>query len=61
MNDVTEFFTSNCWNFSNHNMLKVQAKMSDEDRKLYECELKKINWNDYLKYVSLRYYIFRKI
>lgn len=51
MNDVTKFFATKHWNFSNHNMLKVQAKMTEEDRLLYLCDVKKIDWNDYLKYV----------
>ncbi|XP_077299951.1 fatty acyl-CoA reductase wat-like isoform X2 [Arctopsyche grandis] len=61
MEDVTMFFTMHGWNFTNDNMLKVIAKMSDDDRRLYSCDVRTLDWNDYLHgyFLGIRRYLLK--
>lgn len=44
--NLTEYFSS-MWTFQNNNMRKVYEKMSDEDRAIFPCDIKLVDWKDF--------------
>ncbi|XP_062549903.1 fatty acyl-CoA reductase wat-like [Armigeres subalbatus] len=60
--DVLRFFTNNEWNFRNDQLHKVISHMTEDDRKYFFCEIRKIDWKDFLaqNIMGLRMYIMKE-
>ena len=47
---VLKAFTMNQWQFNYHNRRwLIEELMSDEDRRLFCCDIKRLNWADYMR------------
>lgn len=47
--NLMDFFTSNQWEFANDNVFRLMSKMSERDRELFDFDVRKIDWSDYLE------------
>ncbi|KAJ0182918.1 hypothetical protein K1T71_000894 [Dendrolimus kikuchii] len=46
MNDVLGYFTTKEWTFTNDNVQKLRAKLSNEDREIFNIDVRTVKWND---------------
>lgn len=44
-----DYFTSNQWVFSNENLLGLHEKLSSADKKEFNFDVRKLNWNSYIE------------
>ncbi|KAG5869973.1 hypothetical protein JTB14_027913 [Gonioctena quinquepunctata] len=58
----TRIFGTTEWAYQSHNIMKFIKKMSDEDKKLFFCDLRELDWNLYLWYYprGMRVYLVRE-
>ena len=42
------FFTTNRWVYVNRNILSVLNKLSEKEQMDYACDIRTVNWVDYL-------------
>lgn len=55
-----EYFTTNQWNFQTENMTNLWKEISDTDRKIFNFDMKCINWREYMELYCLgirKYYL----
>jgi fatty acyl-CoA reductase len=45
---VISYFCTRQWKFSNHNVQKMWSKMSEEDRVIFDFNIRNLNWDKYL-------------
>lgn len=50
MGSVLLFFLKREWTFESGRVSRLKNKMSDGDRKIFFCDLKNFDWEEYLKY-----------
>ena len=43
-----QFFTTSEWKFSNDNVQRLLGELSPNDRKVFDFEIKDLNWDTYL-------------
>ncbi|CAG4949105.1 unnamed protein product [Parnassius apollo] len=62
MNGVLRFFALNEWHFSTDNVRRLNARMSPEDRAIYNLDPKTIDWQDLYKnfIIGTRRHIFKE-
>ncbi|XP_067131275.1 putative fatty acyl-CoA reductase CG5065 [Centruroides vittatus] len=53
VNAAFEYFYTREWKFHSDNTEKLNEMMSLEDKKNFDCDVGKVDWNDYLKWYSL--------
>ncbi|XP_023217427.1 putative fatty acyl-CoA reductase CG5065 isoform X2 [Centruroides sculpturatus] len=53
VNAALEYFYTREWKFHSDNTEKLNEMMSLEDKKNFNCDVGKVDWNDYLKWYSL--------
>jgi len=46
---VLDFFTSNQWEFSNENVYVLMKKMTERDLEMFDFDVRKIDWSEYLE------------
>jgi len=46
--EVLEYFTSREWKWTNHNVVELNDKLSPEDRKEFDFDVRNIDWTEYL-------------
>jgi alcohol-forming fatty acyl-CoA reductase len=46
---VLQYYTVRDWVFKNENFLKLHEEMNDVDKEKFNCDLKEIDIDDYLK------------
>ena len=61
---VIEFFVMRQWSFSTNHLLELynSKSLTDGDRKIFNFDVRQINWDDYLKnyVIGVRRYIFKE-
>ena len=56
---VLTFFATNEWKWSNDNVLKLNAELTDVDKKTFNFDLSTLNWADFMDhYVKVFYFQF---
>jgi hypothetical protein len=45
---VISYFCTRQWKFSNQNVQKMWSNMSEEDRKIFDFNIRNLNWDKYL-------------
>jgi len=57
-----EYFTQNEWRWSNDEVLQLQQDLTDTDRRIFDFDITKINWRDYVDtYVQgVRKFVFKE-
>ncbi|XP_055611247.1 fatty acyl-CoA reductase wat-like [Uranotaenia lowii] len=60
--DVIRFFTTNQWDFADENFKKIRESLTEDDRKLFPCETKTLEWTNFLAQhiMGLRMYIMKE-
>lgn len=53
MEDVLNYFKMNEWVFESKNLSRLITEMSDEDQKIFFCDVKDLDWDEYIKYYIL--------
>ncbi|XP_064634182.1 fatty acyl-CoA reductase 1-like [Lineus longissimus] len=48
-----DYFTSNEWKFHNDNMFMLQDKLNHDDQKLFDFDVKQIDWRQYIEHYCL--------
>ena len=51
--ETLEFFTSTEWEFTNDNFLALISEMNEVDRKLFNIDVREINWKSYIEHYCL--------
>jgi fatty acyl-CoA reductase len=46
--EVISYFCTRQWKFSNQNVQKMWNKLSEEDRKIFDFNIRNLNWDKYL-------------
>ena len=44
-----EPFTSNSWNWSNKNVIKLEKELTEEDRTVFGFDIRHLDWKEYLE------------
>ncbi|KAJ8919910.1 hypothetical protein NQ315_006439 [Exocentrus adspersus] len=59
MNHILTYFSLREWSFESNNTRRLVKNMSDEDRRIFFCDMKDVDWDEYLElYVlGLRQYL----
>jgi len=48
MIETLHFFTTRGWNFNSQNLLNLWNQLDEEDKKIFNFDVRQINWDDYL-------------
>lgn len=46
---VISYFSTQSWTFKRDNVMKLYNAMSDDDNKIFFCDIRKIDWHKYFK------------
>lgn len=59
---VLAYFVSIDWRISGQNTANAFAKLSDEEKRIFDCDLSHVDWNDYFEkfWLGIRKWIFRE-
>lgn len=59
--NVISFFCTNEWIFTNNNVQKLWLKLEDNDQKLFDFNIKTLDWFEYLRYYirGMRVYLMK--
>jgi alcohol-forming fatty acyl-CoA reductase len=44
-----EFFTTHEWRFSNNNVVRLAGQLSPVDQKMFNFDMRTLNWSDYME------------
>lgn len=60
--DSLEYFTTREWDFQTKAMIQIWDRMSEEDKKMFNFDIRQLNWNHYLEMYMLgvKKYIFKE-
>ncbi|XP_044263414.1 fatty acyl-CoA reductase wat-like [Tribolium madens] len=47
--DLIAWFSTKTWQFDDGNVITLWNEMSEEDKKIYEFNMEKLNWNEYIR------------
>jgi len=46
--DLISFFSLQSWSFRENNTVSLLSKLSEQDQSLFQFDISKLNWNDYI-------------
>lgn len=60
--DLLEYFASRQWSFPCDNLLRLCDSMSEVDRTLFDCDVRRICWRDYTHnfYIGIRRHLLKE-
>lgn len=48
LTDIMNFFINGDWHFENKKIFDVIDKLSDEEKELFSCDVRQIDWHQYI-------------
>lgn len=45
-----EYFVTHEWTWENDNVIALQSRLNEVDRNLFNFDMKKVNWQDYVEH-----------
>ncbi|EFA07221.2 fatty acyl-CoA reductase wat [Tribolium castaneum] len=60
--DLIAWFSTRTWDFDDNNILKLWSEMGEEDKKIFDFNMEKLNWDAYLRdsAFGMRYFLLKE-